>query len=313
MNSMSSAFKPDASGISPKQMDYIPYLTLSDGREIPMIGYGLGTANHSSGDKKFDQKIVDDTVTAIKAGYNHLDGAESYANEEELGAAIKAAKVPRENLFVTTKVTCAPDRPIEEAFAASLKKLQLDYVDLYLIHSPFWAGGDAKLLQKKWAEMEAIKASGRARSIGVSNYLKEHLEAVLETAKDPPVLNQIEYHAYLQHADLMAYQREHGIAAAAYGPLTTVTKAKGGPIDALQDKLARKYGVNPGEVALRWCIDTGVVAITTSSNEQRLRSFMTKLPSFKLTPKEAEEMSELGKQKHYRGFWQKHFDDDDRR
>lgn len=162
--------------------------------------------------------------------------------------------------------------------------------------------------------MEALKDSGRARSIGVSNFLKEHLESVLATAKHPPAVNQIEYHPYLQHSDgLVDFHREKGIAVEAYSPLTAVTKAKGGPVDAVYDRMAEKYGVTPGEVALRWCLDQGIVPITTSSNEQRLREFMNKVPLFKLTPEEVREIAERGRERHFRGFWKKRFAEDDRR
>jgi diketogulonate reductase-like aldo/keto reductase len=201
---------------------------------------------------------------------------------------------------------------IEEAFSTSLKKLQLDYVDLYLIHSPFRLKTDEEL-QRRWAEMEAVHKSGRARSIGVSNFLEEHLAAVLKTAAVVPAINQIEYHPYLQHGGLLAYQREHGIAASAYGPLTAITRAAPGPLDGTYTELARKYGVQEGEVALRWVIDQGIVAITTSANEQRLQSYLSKLPKFKLTPKEVEEISKTGEQKHYRGFWTNNFSSDDKR
>jgi len=312
MNSIApSSFEPDTSGKGPKQMEYVPSLKLADGHEIPMIGYGLGTANFKKG-SSFEQKVVDDTVMAIKTGYYHLDGAEAYGNEEELGAAIKKAGVPREKLFVTTKTSCKEGETIEQAFSRSLKKLDLTYVDLYLIHSPFWAKSPEDL-QKKWAEMEAVKESGRARSIGVSNYLQEHLEPVLKTAKSPPVVNQIEFHPYLQHGDLLNYQRKNNIAAEAFAPLTAVTKAAPGPCDAVYDKLAKKYGVSPAEIALRWCLDQGVVTLTTSGNQQRLQGYLTNLPPFKLTPKEVEEISEAGKQKHFRGFWAAKFADDDKR
>jgi diketogulonate reductase-like aldo/keto reductase len=223
--------------------------------------------------------------------------------------------VPRSKLFITTKTSCRQGESVETAFTRSLSKLGVDYVDLYLIHSPFWAQSPADL-QRRWAEMEAIKDSGRARSIGVSNYLREHLEATLQTpgARHRPVINQIEYHPYLQHeGGLVAFHREQGIALAAYSPLTAVTKAAGGPLDGVYARVAKKYGVTPGEVAIRWCLDQGIVAITTSSNEERLQSWMKRLPLFKLTPKEVEEIAELGRERHFRGFWNKEFGEDDRR
>lgn len=189
-------------------------------------------------------------------------------------------------------------------------------MDLYLIHSPFFSK-DPKVLQAKWAEMEAIHASGRARSIGVSNYIQEHLDPILETAKIPPAINQIEYHPYLQHVtqdgeqDLLAYHRDKGIALSGYGGLTAITKASPGPVDGAYAGLAGKYNVTEGDVALRWTLDTGVVAITTSSREDRLRQYLAKLPGFKLTPGEVKAISEAGRKKHYRGFWRDQYSDDD--
>jgi diketogulonate reductase-like aldo/keto reductase len=125
-------------------------------------------------------------------------------------------------------------------------------------------------------------------------------------------VNQIEYHPYLQHGDLLDFQRKHKIATAAYAPLTAVTKAKPGPLDGIYEGLARKYGVSETEIALRWCIDQGAIALTTSDKEHRLKQYL-KASGFKLTPKEVEEISEVGKQRHFRGFWNSRFATDDRR
>lgn len=183
------------------------------------IAYGLGTANFKKGPNKdkIDPKIIADTVTAIKAGYTHLDGADGYSNEEELGRAIREAGVPREQLYVVTKCSDVPPpgESIETAFELSLKKLGVEYVDLYLIHAPYFADGKPDEMQAKWAQMEKIKESGRARSIGVSNFLQGHLETVLQTAKVPPAINQIEFHPYLQHGKLLDFHREKGIAVSA--------------------------------------------------------------------------------------------------
>lgn len=205
-----------------------------------------------------------------------------------------------------------PGVSVEQAFSNSLARLKLDYVDLYLIHSPFWAKTPEDL-QRAWAEMEAIKASGRAKSIGVSNYLQEHLETVLQTAKVPPAVNQIEYHPYLQHGDLVVFCKSKGIAIESYGALTAITRAPGGPVDPIYQALAKKYGVSEAEIALRWCLDQGIVTITTSGNEHRLQMFLSDLPSFKLTPKEVKDIAEAGQQKHYRAFWTDKFAADDRR
>lgn len=279
----------------------------------PQLGYGLGSARARLGNtdaSNVDKKLVETIVVAIKAGYYHLDGAEVYGNEAELGLAIKESGVAREKLYVTTKINGNKAQDTKASFAESLKKLQLEYVDQYLIHAPYFAASKADL-QAKWADLEAIQASGRAKSIGVSNFLQADLEAVLETAKVVPAINQIEYHPYLQHGELVPFCAKHGIAISAYSPLTAVTKAAPGPLDPLYAELARKYGVTAGEVALRWCVDQGVVALTTSEKEQRLKSYL-KITKFKLTPKEVELISEKGKEKHFRGFWTNKFDAEDR-
>lgn len=288
----------------------IPALKLNDGNSIPMLGYGTGTAWYKSGDEdKIDRDLIESIKVAIKLGYMHLDGAEVYKTEPELGIAIKESGVQREKLFVTTKVnTNVADIP--GAIKNSLRKLQLDYVDLYLIHSPFWAKSDLEL-QHAWAEMEEVQKAGLAKSIGVSNYLPQHLAAVLKTAKVVPACNQIEFHPYLQHLPLLEVHKQHSIATVAYGPLTAQTKARPGPVNDFMAALAKKYAVSEGEIAIRWCIDQDVVAVTTSSKEQRLSDYL-RATTFKLTPAEIKEIKGLGEQKHYRGFWKNKFDPDDR-
>lgn len=225
-----------------------------------------------------------------------------------MGVAIKESKVDRSKLFVTTKVSDNTD--IKGAFEKSLKNLQLEYVDLYLIHSPFFAKTEEDL-QQAWRTMEQIKESGKAKSIGVSNYLEKHLKATLATAKIPPSINQIEFHPYLQHENLVAYHRAQNIALSAYAPLTAVTKAKPGPCDELFASLANKYYVSEGEIALRWCIDRGIVALTTSGKEERLSDYLRAM-AFSMTPREVDELSQSGLKKHYRGFWKAKFDESDR-
>ncbi|KAI9647221.1 hypothetical protein NHQ30_003604 [Ciborinia camelliae] len=316
MNSATSAYQSSFGaegnlGIAPKQMSQLQNLKLNDESEIPMLGYGLGTANYKSNDDgTLDKGIIQTTIMAIKAGYYHLDGAQVYGNETEMGIAIKESGVPREKFFITTKITGTKAVDTQAAFEDSLMKLQLDYVDLYLIHAPFFANNPQDL-QRKWADMEAIHASGKAKSIGVSNFLQKDLEIILETAKIIPSINQIEYHPYLQHGSLIPYLREKSIAIAAYSPLTAVIKASPGPLDNTHAHLAKKYGVSPGEIALRWIIDQGMVALTTSGNEHRLRAYQ-KVKQFKLTPKEVEEISKIGSEKHYRGWWNQRFAPDDR-
>ncbi|KAF4126427.1 Aldo/keto reductase, related to diketogulonate reductase [Geosmithia morbida] len=290
----------------------IPTIKLNDGNEIPTIAYGLGTARYKSTAGPLDDAIVQVTKTAIELGYTHLDGAELYGNEEEQGEAVRASGVPREKLYIVTKHEGKKDRTLTESFNESLKKLGVDYVDLYLLHSPFAAGSDEQN-QKWWAEAEALKEAGRAKSIGVSNFLVEHLESLLKTAKVVPAVNQIEYHPYLQHDGLIDYHRKHGIATSVYSPLTPLTSSRGGPVDGILTELADKYNVTESDVGLRWVLDQGLIVITTSAKRERLQGYLDKLPTFKLTDKEIAEISELGKQRHYRVWWTHIFAADDRR
>ncbi|KAI3338560.1 aldo/keto reductase [Ustulina deusta] len=309
MASITASSQPDSSATGPKQLGSIPSLKLNDGHEIPLLSFGLGSART----RDEAEKTTQIAVSAIQNGYYHLDGAESYKNETELGAAIRKSGVDRSKLFVTTKLQSMKG-DVGSAFAASLARLGLSYVDLYLIHAPFGAPSPAHL-QQTWAELEAIRASGRARSIGVSNFAVADLETILQTARVPPAVNQIEYHPYLQHgADgLVAFCRARNIAVAAYGPLTAVTKARPGPCDGVYAELAGKYGVEEADIALRWCVDQGIVAITTSANELRLKGYMNRLPAFKLTPEEIGRIAEEGDKKHFRGYWTNRYAADDRR
>ncbi|KAI7160992.1 hypothetical protein D0864_13307 [Hortaea werneckii] len=293
----------------------IPNLKLNDGNSLPMaheqLAYGTGTAWYKTGDEsQIDQVCIDSTKTAMGLGYYHLDGAEVYKTETELGTAIKQSGVAREKLFVTTKVM--PNiGDIPNALKVSLKKLQLDYVDMYLIHAPFFSDSKEEH-QKKWKAMEDMKAQGLAKTIGVSNYLPQHLDWIMETCQTPPAVNQIEFHPYLQHVELLKYHKEKGIATEAYGPLTSITKAANGPVDDILNVLSKKYAVTPGEICLRWCIDQDVVPITTSSKEQRLSDYLRAM-TFKLTPKEISQINDAGSKHHYRGFWTHKYDSNDRR
>lgn len=193
----------------------IPALKLNDGASLPMLGYGVGTAWGKKEEAKTDQAIVDAVKMAMGLGYYHLDGAESYKNEKELGQGIKESGVDRSKLFVTTKAMDPSAGGVESALKESLKKLQLDYVDLYLIHSPFWAKSEQDL-QSAWADMEGLQKAGLAKTIGVSNYRPQDLEAILKTATIKPAVNQIEFHPYLQRTELLEFHKKHGIATTAY-------------------------------------------------------------------------------------------------
>ncbi|KAI0378387.1 Aldo/keto reductase [Hypomontagnella monticulosa] len=307
MNPIGATFQPDVRSVRPKQTSSIPTMRLNDGNEIPMLAFGLGAA-YSDSDSA---QIVESASRAIRNGFYHLDAAEVYGNERGLGMAIRRSGVPRQQLFVTTKVWTVATT-VKAAFEASLERLGLEYIDLYLVAWPQIADNPARL-QQIWAEMEAIRETGRARSIGVSNFLQEDLETILRTAKVRPAINQIEYHTYLQHRNLIDFHRRNDIATAGYSPLTPITKASAGPVDGILSSLARRYGVSEAEVALRWVLDQGIVAVTTSSSEGRIQGLIRRLPTFKLTSDEIQEISERGMQKHFRGFFNDIFAPDDRR
>lgn len=191
--------------------------------------------------------------------------------------------------MVSKVITNIEDIPA--AFETSLKKLGVDYLDLYLIHSPFFSKSKEEH-QAKWKQMEELKNKGLVKSIGVSNYITDQLEWILESCTIPPAINQIEFHPYLQHKELLKYHKEKGIATSAYAPLSAVTRAAPGPVDDIMAALSKKYAVSQGEISLRWCIDQDIVAITTSSKEQRLSDYLRAM-TFKLTPKEIQQVRQL--------------------
>ena len=164
--------------------------------------------------------------------------------------------------------------------------------DRYLLHTPYWAKSEADL-QDSWKAMEAVQASGKARTIGVSNYAEQHLRATLKTATVTPAINQVEFHPYLQQNSLIDFQKSNDIAVSAYGALSPVTRTKIGPLDAALMSLAEKYQVNTGVICLRYCMDRGIVAITTSAKEERMKEYL-RASEFSLSPAEVQEISAKG-------------------
>ncbi|KAL2832818.1 NADP-dependent oxidoreductase domain-containing protein [Aspergillus cavernicola] len=289
----------------------IPNLQLRDGNKIPLLAFGTGTAwFKEDGDTSFNHDLVQLIKTAIQKGFIHLDCAEMYENEEEVGVAIKEAGVPREKLFITNKVAQGID-DIHAAVTQSLEKLQTDYFDLYLIHCPFFAESDADL-QRAWKAVEEIKIAGKAKSIGVSNYLRPDLEATLRGASDPPVINQIEYHPYLQRADgYVPWMRENNIQVGSFKGLTPAFRVPDGPLKAPLGRIATAHGTTENVVLLAWLVQSDIVAVTTTQKAERLDEYAQAL-EVKLTPEELQEISDVGATYHFRNSWGVHFADDDR-
>ena len=237
---------------------FSPTLRLADGREIPQFGLGV---------YKVEDALAAELVEgAIDAGYRHVDTAKLYFNEKGVGAGVRASGIPREQIFVTTKVW-NDDQGYDEtlrAFDASLDLLGMDYVDLYLIHWPAAARGK---YVDTWRALESLKADGRARSIGVSNFTEAHLGHLLESATEKPVINQVELHPFLQQRELRAYDDAHGILTEAWSPLARGL-AVANPVLA---SIGEKYGKSAAQVALRWHIEQGLVVIPKSNSVARIR------------------------------------------
>ncbi|OCH92212.1 Aldo/keto reductase [Obba rivulosa] len=275
-------------------------LPLNDGRSIPWLGFGTGTALYN--------KDAEGAVkTAIAAGVVHLDGAQMYANEESLGAAIKAAGRPRDALWVTTKLgKLEPGETVRESLLGSLKKLQLDYVDLFLIHVPTQHTD----LKGVWKQFEELKQEGLAKSIGVSNFRVQDFEKILDGATVVPSVNQIEYHPYVFKASqpVVEFMKKHNIRPTSYGGLSPITRKKGGPLDpvlvSVKESVSKRAGqpVNEGQVLQLWLRTKGIPAITTSSKEERIKEYLAVETLPELTSEEEKAIDDAGSQTHHRVF-----------
>lgn len=236
-------------------------VTLNNGVEMPILGFGV---YQIPGDQT--QEAVE---AALAAGYRHLDTAASYGNEEAVGAAIKAVGLPREELFVTTKLWIQhnPTGTVEDdtrrAFASSLARLGLDRVDLYLIH---WPIPSRDRYVETWKALGRIHGDGRARAIGVSNFEIPHLLRLFDETSVVPAVNQVELHPRLAQRDLRAFHAEHGILTEAWSPL-----AQGAVLDdpAIVE-IADRRGKTPAQVVLRWHLQLGNVVIPKSVTPARV-------------------------------------------
>jgi 2,5-diketo-D-gluconate reductase A len=237
----------------------VPTLTLNDGHTIPQLGFGVFQVDPAEA-----ERIVS---VALEAGYRHIDTAAAYQNEEGVGRAIAASGIPRDELFITTKLWNseqgrATARP---AIEASLEKLGLDHVDLYLIH---WPRPDKDLYVETWQEFETFQAEGLSRSIGVSNFHQQHLQRLFDETETVPAINQIELHPAFAQRELRAFQEPKGILTEAWGPLGQ------GKYDLFGEKAvadaAEAHGVSPAQVVIRWHLQEGLIVFPKSSTPERI-------------------------------------------
>jgi 2,5-diketo-D-gluconate reductase A len=235
-----------------------PTLYLNDGAMMPQLGFGVWQVENSQA-----ASVVRE---AIDAGYRSVDTAAIYRNEEGVGEAIRSTDVPRGDLFITTKLW-NDDQGYDttlKAFDASLKRLGLDHVDLYLIHWPAWKR-DA--YADTWRAFVKLKEEGRTKSIGVSNFQVTHLQRLFDETGVVPAVNQIELHPRFQQKALCDFHAEHGIATESWSPL-----GRGALIDdPTIATLARKHGKTPAQIIIRWHLDNGLIVIPKSVTPSRIR------------------------------------------
>ncbi|MGT2895005.1 aldo/keto reductase [Streptococcus entericus] len=234
------------------------YVTLNNGIQMPMVGFGVFQIQ----DDATTQAVVEE---ALKTGYRLIDTAQSYGNEAAVGRAIKASGIPREDIFVTTKLWIS-DMSYEgakKAFADSLAKLDLDYVDLYLLHQPI---GDTF---GAWRALEELHKEGKIRAIGVSNFKEDQLANLALFNDITPAVNQIELHVFHQKEEQVAYEKEKGIITESWGAFAE------GKFDVFSNpvltEIANQYGKTTAQVMLRWQLQRGIVSLSKSANPERVR------------------------------------------
>ena len=238
-------------------MASVPTISLNNGVEIPQLGFGVFQIP--------PDKAIEATTTALEIGYRHIDTAQMYGNEREVGLAVRESGIPRDEVFVTSKLNNnrLERDDILRSFDTSLTDMGFDYLDLFLIHWPLPAVSD---FVARWKVMEEIYASGRVRAIGVSNFQPHHLRTLFAASEVRPAVNQIEVHPYLVQDELRAFDAEHQIVTEAWAP---IAKGRVNDDPAIRE-IAAQVGRTPAQVTLRWHVQRGNVVFPKSVTRSRI-------------------------------------------
>jgi 2,5-diketo-D-gluconate reductase A len=236
----------------------VPDINLNDGTSIPQLGLGTYRLD--------DDSAYRVTSEALEIGYRHIDTATIYKNERGVGKAIRESGIPRDDLYITTKLWNGDQPKARDAISSSLDRLGLEHVDLYLIH---WPAPERGTYIEAWRALEHLKDDGLTTSIGVSNFLPEHLDALKVVSDTVPVLNQVELHPLLQQTELRAVHADRGIATESWGPLGhgSVDLAAEAPLLAV---IAEAHGKSVAQVVLRWHVQEGLIVFPKTSHKERL-------------------------------------------
>jgi 2,5-diketo-D-gluconate reductase A len=264
-------------------MSNVPTIKLNDGALIPQLGFGVFQIE--------PENAAAAVKTALEIGYRHIDTAEMYGNEREVGQGVRDAGLDRADVFITSKLNNGFHKPDDarRAFEKTLTALESDYVDLFLIHWPLPTLYDGDFVST-WKVLEEFAADGRARSIGVSNFQTAHLERLAKESGTVPAVNQIEVHPYLTNEEVRAYGQEHGIATEAWSPI-----AQGKVLnDPVIERIADAIDKSPAQVVLRWHIQRGDIVFPKSVSPDRMRSNF-ELFDFELNSSDMDAISALDK------------------
>ncbi|WP_156293430.1 2,5-didehydrogluconate reductase DkgA [Serratia oryzae] len=256
-----------------------PIIKLHDGNLMPQLGLGVWQASIAEAAQAVSK--------ALEVGYRSIDTAAIYNNEEGVGSALQSTSIPRSELFITTKLWNDDQGNPQAALETSLKKLKLDYVDLYLIH---WPKPAQDRYVDAWRGLITLREQGLAKSIGVCNFHVPHLQRLLDETGTAPVINQIELHPMLQQRQLRAWNATHHITTESWSPL-----AQGGEgvfDQPIIKRLAEKYGKTPAQIVVRWHLDSGLVVIPKSVTPARIRENF-EVFDFKLDKEELNEIATL--------------------